>query len=637
MSWLKKHLKENKNNNLETFSDLSSLIREVYEDKVIFNRYNKQAETSLLRERFESGKGATMTLQAIPEIAVSELGWTNIVGGEEGEQEVSGPERRKLEQFLSSIQGNNFREKIQSLAKFYDDPDAAMQSMFPENSPSMPQQIAAALGYLTFFKTLTKVISNFNAASAGFNFEAFLSVLSGGEQVKANTGTIADFISRADGSNMPISLKLYQEGKLHVGGSFTDLANDLYEQKEQFDYPFMRYLAVTKEFDGGQKEGLDINGKLRWFQFDFTIDNVFDLISQSSLKSRKCIQLPVDFISGRTSDYAATLPGSAIPSPQELENVFIEALNIELQQHNELYPDLAIDPDLRDRVLQDLNWSSEDSYFQIYDPDRDYLAKLEKKGEDVPDDFERTPGYVSRGDSRMGGRLGSPQVKALQSVIMASLQDAKADEHPLLVNLDEKGIKSLTAQIFKRVRDANNGGKKTVAGENSVLSTYSKSKLKDERLSILKNKGEPSSAFASIEDSLAWYNKRGRTEDQKKAALKQCYGYLTTEQFNLNQAVVEKVHTLSTQRVLAEGQEKPEFGTIFIGAQNTQNMLDRMTGLINDAIFGIFLSVKNVQENTYAYMAGGMTEEPRADAAIDASNDIIKKTRDLKSSKEEKS
>ncbi|HBQ59726.1 MAG TPA: hypothetical protein DD671_08905 [Balneolaceae bacterium] len=62
-------------------------------------------------------------------------------------------------------------------------------------------------------------------------------------------------------------------------------------------------------------------------------------------------------------------------------------------------------------------------------------------------------------------------------------------------------------------------------------------------------------------------------------------------------------------------------------------MLNKMTGLINDAIFGIFLSVKNVQESTYAYMAGGLQDESQADNAIAASNDIIAKTSDLKPAK----
>ena len=65
-------------------------------------------------------------------------------------------------------------------------------------------------------------------------------------------------------------------------------------------------------------------------------------------------------------------------------------------------------------------------------------------------------------------------------------------------------------------------------------------------------------------------------------------------------------------------------------------MLNRMTGLINDAIFGIFLNVKEVQENTYSFMAGGLQDESKANAAIDASENIIEKTTDLKPSGQQK-
>ena len=208
MSWHEEFLSKNTaKKSISTLGDLFQIIEEVYEvEKGRLFKQNK-SEMEILKEQFlNEKKNLTLTLQAIPEIAVSELGWTNLTG-EAGD--VSGPERRKLEQFLSNIKGNSFQEKILSLASFYDDPDAAMATMFGGDTPSMPAQIAAALGNLTFFKTLTKVISNFNAASAGFNFEAFLAVLSGGEQVKANTGTIADFIARIDGTNTPISLKLY--------------------------------------------------------------------------------------------------------------------------------------------------------------------------------------------------------------------------------------------------------------------------------------------------------------------------------------------------------------------------------------------------------------------------------------------
>lgn len=625
MSWHKEFLSTNKGNKstVSTFEDLYSLIAEVYE--VEKDRLFKSTKDpiSLLKEQFLNEKqGVSFNLQAIPEIAVSELGWTNITG--EGDTQVSGPERKKLEQFLENIGGNNFVEKIASLSSFYDDPDAALQSMFPEGSNSMPKQIATALSYLVFFKTLTKVISNFNAASAGFNFEAFLAVLTKGEQVKANTGTIADFISRADGTNMPISLKLYQEGKLHVGGSFTDLANDLVEQKPEFDYPFMRYLAVTKEFEGGQREGLDINGILRWFQFDFTLENVFDILAQSSTKSQKCIQLPIKFLTGETPDFAATLPGTAIPSPEKLEQVFVAAFEKELNAHNVLnskVPSVQVDADTASQILKNLNWSDNDDIFLFYDPN--------PKEKDRPDDYELQPLYISRGDSRMPGS-NSKKFKEIMAIVASSLEQVgKYDMEDPTINNPSTRKNSLVLNITRAIVNANNGGKKTEAAEDSVISMYSRSKLKDERLQFLKGEG----VFASIEESRAWWGAPERTEEERKAAIKQTYGYLTTEQFNLNQAVVEKVDQLSDKRVLPEGQSAPGFGTIYVGANNTQTMLNKMTGLINDAIFGIFLSVKNVQESTYAYMAGGLQDESQADNAIAASNDIIAKTSDLKPAK----
>ena len=124
----------------------------------------------------------------------------------------------------------------------------------------------------------------------------------------------------------------------------------------------MRYLAVTKQFDGGQKEGLDINGRLRWFQFDFTLENVFDILAQSSAKSRKCIMLPKVFISGEIPDFASTLPGSAIPSPEKLEQVFVRAFAKEIAAHNKAnskqgLEKFLVSEEAMQAILANLNWS----------------------------------------------------------------------------------------------------------------------------------------------------------------------------------------------------------------------------------------------------------------------------------------
>ena len=197
---------------------------------------NQQETIKLLREEMET---AGLTLQSIPEISVTELGWTDV--RTVGNQEVSGPARNQLLQFTKNISGTDLEEKVASLADFYNNPESVN---IKGGTPG--DRIANALSYLVFYKTLTKVISNFNAASAGFNFEAFLAVLLEGAQIKANTGTIADFTA---GDNTPISLKLYSEKSLVVGGSFTDLVGDLVSP--QFNpHDFMQYVVVLKSFEG---------------------------------------------------------------------------------------------------------------------------------------------------------------------------------------------------------------------------------------------------------------------------------------------------------------------------------------------------------------------------------------------------
>ena len=111
--------------------------------------------------------------------------------------------------FLNNIDGTDLEEKLTSLSRFYNGEltEGGMTAQLDLDNASATEAVKKVMSYLVFYKTLTKVIYNFNAASAGFSFESFLSVLLQGKQIKANTGTIADFLT---GDNVPISLKLYQ-------------------------------------------------------------------------------------------------------------------------------------------------------------------------------------------------------------------------------------------------------------------------------------------------------------------------------------------------------------------------------------------------------------------------------------------
>ena len=616
MSWYEKHLSINENKNtISTIGDLFSLIEEVYEvEKGRLFKSNKDP-VALLREQFlNERKSMTLTLDAIPEIDVTELGWTDVT--REGGGPVDGPERKKLLQFLENIRGQDFVEKIRSISNFYDNPDAAMQAMFgEEGKTSEAQQIATALSYLVFYKTLTKIIANFNAASAGFSFEAFLAVLMEGEQVKANTGTIADFLSRSDGTDMPVSLKLYQDGSLHVGGSFRDLVGDITNPK--FDHDLMRYVAVTKRFEGGEKEGQTVNGILKWYRFDFTLDNIFDILSRSSKHSRLCIQLPK-----KGQAFIDALPGIADPSPQELENKYVFAFKKHIAELNKINPEeLQIDDAFAELFLKNLSWSTQlsDKFFKKYDPDAD-LSDEEK----AAPDYEKREPYVKRGVSVMPASAAlKAQMRDIVTFTMSQINDTSETPRYDVNN------KAFADQIGKAAREANNGTNKNASLKKlSIVKQFSVSAEKKERMRRLNLK----SNWFTPEESTKRYNAMDR--EQKIVALKQTRGWLSTEQFGLTQAMVAEVHTYSTHRVLGPNQERPWFGAINVGRKNTQTVLNRVTKLLNESLFDIFVNVKAIQDNTYAYMAGGMQQSGLADEAITASANVISKTTELKSTKD---
>ena len=164
------------------------------------------------------------------------------------------------------------------------------------------ERISKALGYLTFYKTLTKIIAHFNASSAGFSFEAFLGVLLGGKQVPTGEGTIADLVT---GDGTPVSLKLYTAGSLKVGGSFTDLVNDLRKFEK------MQYVAVTKTLNDENTAGT-----LDFYRFDFTLDNVANIMLNGGRDNPELISLPLGFIQNPAEFEDIDIPSP--PKPEEL-------------------------------------------------------------------------------------------------------------------------------------------------------------------------------------------------------------------------------------------------------------------------------------------------------------------------------
>ena len=111
------------------------------------------------------GSPISVVYDGIPEIPLTELGW-NKLETDEG-TEVTGQQRALLENYLDNIApGGDLATKIKALDSFY-------ASGFNQiESEKTNEMISKTLSFLVFYKTLTRIITNFNAASAGFTFEA---------------------------------------------------------------------------------------------------------------------------------------------------------------------------------------------------------------------------------------------------------------------------------------------------------------------------------------------------------------------------------------------------------------------------------------------------------------------------------
>ena len=546
-----------KQSNKFGFQDLIDLVESLYDDF-----------TPMLNERKSPPKAAqsmNVEMSFIPEIDVSEMGWSDVSTSEAGEI-IKGPQRRLLEDYLSNIAGTTLSEKIASLEAFYEDGDQTLL----DDAENRSEVIKKVMSYLVFYKTLTKVITNFNASSAGFSFESFLATLLDGKQIPASgAGTIADFTT---GDNIPISLKLYAEKSLQVGGSYVDLVNDLVEPK--FNHPGMRYVVCTKNLQG---KGLEQNGSIKFYQFDIDINNVANIIGVSSDKSAKCIRLPRAIETADTDyDINATLPSARnMPSIEDLKKIYEDNVRKNLKDNKSTISE----DDLKD-ILNRIGWGTNEKAFQPADPDR----------------FGGVEQGVVFGISK------TDRAK-LSALLMPDKQAETAMKSAIGINNKREII-----SVFTRAND-------------DLVSQFTRAKLSGERgkqLAAMAKSGE----FLSPEDSVKLYNTL--SEDMKRVALKNSLGYLETYQWHLNRTQA----TNTSAPLNAEYQ-----GEIQVGTQAVVKLLNDVRDLLNQQVFQIFSSLKSLSDNLNSYFAGGLSDDRRAAGAIDDAQQIEANTIEIKDQK----
>lgn len=548
-------------------SDLKNILREEYTKKartvtpaslIAMIEDIMEIPASILTEK-ESKRGTqprTLTIDLIPTLPITEIGWGSLATPEKGGKEVRTSAGQDLAQFLNNIApGGDLRAKIEALNEYYKSPVVKEEGLPPG------KQISRTISNLVFYKTLTNVITNFNASSAGFAFESFLAVLldaETGRQIPASAAsTIADIVVEKGGR--PISLKLYKEGQLKVGGSYKQLVDDLVGA-----YPVMEYVVVTKDLDG---QGLEQQGKLNFYGFNFTTQNFIEILAIKAkevnlMRLPSVFKSPVEELESRmreSSDLTdfLTVPAATYVNLGPIINSFIETVN-------NLATARGVDPAKLD---------IENELKNLYDFETG--ADINK-----PDNNQARFGYA-------------PRLPVRRRDTMISQMNLEPEEIQVVKDvIDDAYVKAIKSRKTA-------GGRGTARKEKFKELSFMTGKQSLKRLMEIKQTASPE-LFA--------------------VAMKSTEGYLGNKQFELAKGDLKKLDSISnTDNLYPYGEF--EVGTINIGAQGLQEMLDASIGEVNNAIFEIFSDLKDLSSNLNSYVAGGLEDDKLAvDAKDDAEN-----------------
>jgi len=420
---------------------------------------------------------------------------------------------------------------------------------------------------LVFYKTLTMAITNFNASAAGFNFEAFLAALMEGKQIPASGAkTIADITANVDGQRVPISLKLYTDKGLEVGGSFFDLCNDmLMPNKEwagwvsanpQYEGGAMRYIACTKILNG---DGIEQEGYIDFYQFDITRANLFEILSVTD-KGRKAILSSRNFMSALT-EYMNT--GEKTDALNWADNIPARSDTSDSAEISSLWSDYLDKADLSSLRKAGVDQKQEKAIINT-------LVKLYK---------------ASIESNQNANTLATQGALTAQIALALNSEPSREDKRAAMAIRD-----SVVVPLFKKFK-------------TDVIKT------RDARGQFLDKSGE----WVTGPEVVEWYN--SLTPELKATAIKNTKGYLTHSHWVLSRGATIK---------LGGGQP---FAKLEIGAQAVMRVLESARGALMDEVFGIFDQVAEMSNKLNAFFANGLAEPDQAQGAATAADNVGTQTR----------
>ena len=647
--------------------DLNKLVAEAYENErnkdFSFDRLVEMVESMMIlqeslgvikEETLPKGSQTPvgkpvqtreMVLRRIPIPQFTELGWGTAATVEDGNVTIpTSQERQTLALYLNQIAPEakgDFQAKINALNQFIQD----------AGDPQKIQQmnIQTSMSFLVFYRTLSMIISNFNASSAGFLFESFLAVLldaEKGRQVPASAGsTIADIIVEPEGSQVPISLKLYSEKTIKVGGSFRQLIDDLTNQFGQMDY-----LVAAKNFTGDTDKAVD---SLKFYYFVFTLANIVKMIDYVNLEKELLI-LPEIFKPENAAAYneaartgvleqALTIPpASKIDVKPYVEawmkevDAFLGGLNTERTGTYKAGKNNFFD--LTTKQIKDTTKKAlKDKFIEFMKDKYDLVSDDDKYGQDINKDEE----YIFTTKNSLGqkGSRNFKYYKELTNDLFTIMQDElfpQNQKDTLIVKTkDENGNSIEVEKNGKKVPPSEtqyNNAKDTVSRKiaeflkQNINTRYNAAYPKkedddDQTQSPRALKITELYGGMKADESVGILNDLASSNPEKyKQALLSTIGYKLERQFELTRPKFLDLMTSNTNKSGVNfGPYKPEadgsIASLNIGEEIVFDTVNNVLENINSSINVVFEQLSQLQDNINAYVAGGLVDSKVAENA----------------------
>ena len=618
----------------------------------------ENAVDNIVLKEFRQGRTITVSIQMIPDLEVSELGWANAGTPTAEGRPVAGNERQLLEGYLNNIGTpggiDTLGAKLAELSDLAVRPEAYIDGIEGSDADKLKRVVS----FLVFYKTLTKIVANFNAASAGFSFEAFMATLLNGSQIPAaGAATIADFM---DSDENYISLKLYAEGSVEVGGSFDALVGDLIDDNKNNR---MTYLVVTKDLSGQRGT---LKGSLKFYRFDFTLQNVMNILYRGKAHSSRCIILPfIQPDAGLPEDRPEMADIEASEKirviAQDVQTAFIEKLGSDLDKS--FIDGILPKPESSEKVISQVDRDAGEEAPANLPSQEPNDPIRESPGKNLAQQIGKAEHFVYLSDSfseiatpDTGLFRAYPYTRRTSLKLRNMLQILK--DIPFLKSISDVDLKNQYAVLIARhmraalkdalaVLEVARAERKAEVGKITQFQQFSWPTEKDKKTKDERGGTVAQQKLLSIQKaakrSAIYYNAL-ETPEQKKKALLLTYGYINDKQFSMNRT--EVIHLAGTEapgatedpRLPVRGLDDPthkgygkftppepepsvgaplneaaaapgsELGVLEIGYESLQKLLNSCIESLNQNMFSVFSDLQDLSNHLNSLFAGGVED-----------------------------